>query len=74
MIAEAVKTHPNKNFETGSISFEGFRGRVKNQRIKNRKVSSLFVKRHYCGCVDSNDNQGPETWMASRGTEANPEL
>jgi hypothetical protein len=46
MIAEAVEQHPDKNFETGSTAFEWFRRRVKYQRIKNRKVSSLFVERH----------------------------
>jgi len=44
MIAEAVKKNPEKNFETGSTSYEWFTRRVKNQRIKNRKVSTPFAK------------------------------
>ncbi|KAF8191254.1 hypothetical protein BJ912DRAFT_964681 [Pholiota molesta] len=50
IIAEAVKSVPEKNFDTGTTSFDWFSRRIKNQRINNRK--------------------GPETWMASRGTEA----
>ncbi|RDB30721.1 hypothetical protein Hypma_005943 [Hypsizygus marmoreus] len=54
IVAEAVAKHPEKDFETGSTSYEWFSRRIKYQRINNRK--------------------GPETWMASRGTEANPEV
>jgi len=49
LIAEAVSSGPEKNYETGSTALEWFSRRIKNQRIKNRK--------------------GPETWVASRGTE-----
>lgn len=43
MIAEAVAKTPEKNFETGSTSFEWFSRRIRNQRIKNRKVSILCL-------------------------------
>jgi len=42
MIAEAVAKAPEKNFETNSTSYEWFTRRIKNQRIKNRKVFDLF--------------------------------
>jgi hypothetical protein len=38
IVAEAVKKNPEKHFETGSTSYEWFTRRIKNQRIKNRKV------------------------------------
>jgi isopenicillin N synthase-like dioxygenase len=37
MIADAVARMPEKNFETGSTSYDWFTRRIKNQRIKNRK-------------------------------------
>jgi len=37
MIADAVAKTPEKNFETGSTSYDWFTRRIKNQRINNRK-------------------------------------
>jgi hypothetical protein len=46
IIAEAVKKHPDRNFETGSTAAAWFARRVKNHRINNRTVrifSTLFL-------------------------------
>ncbi|KAF8990930.1 Clavaminate synthase-like protein [Cyathus striatus] len=50
MVAKAVESTPEKNWNTGSTASEWFARRIKYQRINNR--------------------EGPESWMASRGTEA----
>ena len=65
IIAKAVSEAPEKNFNPESTSLEWFTRRVKNQRINNRKVTRSFD----CDCVVHEFKQGPETWIASRGTE-----
>jgi hypothetical protein len=58
MVAEAVKKNPGTNFEPGSTSYEWFTRRIKNQRIKNRKVGISIVKWRWNGCVDINSGTG----------------
>lgn len=48
LIAEAVKNEADKNFDTGVTAYEWFNRRIKNQRIKNRKVSVYLFS---LGCV-----------------------
>lgn len=43
LIAEAVSRGPEKNYETGSTALEWFSRRIKNQRIKNRKVILIRI-------------------------------
>lgn len=43
MIAEAVKKTPEKNYETGSTSYDWFTRRIKNQRLLNRKASTSVM-------------------------------
>jgi hypothetical protein len=43
LIAEAVSCGLEKNYETGSTALEWFSRRIKNQRIKNRKVMHYFT-------------------------------
>ncbi|KAG6906669.1 hypothetical protein DXG01_012697 [Tephrocybe rancida] len=56
LIADAVARSPTMNLNTGATSSEWFTRRIKNQRLENRKTLTPSLK-------------GPETWMASRGTE-----
>ena len=44
LIAEAVSRSPEKNYETGATALEWFSRRIKNQRIKNRKVIYFIRK------------------------------
>lgn len=68
----------NSKFDTRSTAGEWFSRRIKNQRINNREVciNALFILSYWSlGLyLDMTDKlfvvqKGPETWMASRGTE-----
>jgi hypothetical protein len=67
VVADAVAAKPEQIFDTKVTAGEWFARRVKNRRIKNRTVY-LFI---YYGSLGSPYIflKGPETWMASRGTE-----
>ena len=68
MVAEAVRKPENAGFKTGGATAgEWFARRIKNQRIKNRKVN--FESTRLGTIFTTKDIQGPETWKASRGTE-----
>lgn len=67
MIDDAVAGTPEKKFETGSTALDWFSRRIRNQRINNRKV--LLRMSFFIIPITDLESQGPETWMASRGTE-----
>ena len=43
LIANAVARNPEKNYETGCTAHEWFTRRIKNQRMKNRKVRCCYL-------------------------------
>ena len=76
LIADAVREHPDRNFDTGSTAAEWFARRIKYQRINNRQVSreqkpprrqreifSRFSLTHYkLGSGDMGCKQGYRTY------------
>ena len=69
MIAEAAAGAPEGRYATGATAREWFRRRIQNQRIKNRTVSTMSSCIYMSRELKFVPSQGPETWMASRGTE-----
>ena len=68
MIAEAAAGAPEGRYATGVTAGEWFKRRTQNRRIKNQTVSMsscIYMSRK----LKFVPSQGPETWMASRGTE-----
>ena len=67
MIADAVAKAPPGKYDTDETAESWQARRVKNRRIANRKVSHL--KETSTHLVEDILAQGPETWLASKGTE-----
>ena len=69
MIAEAAAGAPEGQYATGVTAGEWFKRRTQNRRIKNQTVSTMSSCIYMSRKLKCLPSQGPETWMASRGTE-----
>lgn len=64
LIAQAVSRGPEKNYETGSTALEWFSRRIKNQRIKNRKVMHYFTPVHPSSVLTLSSRAPRLGWLA----------